>query len=269
MSPTKRRLIITLVTLLLVAMVPAAVMAAGTFDDDDGSIFESHIEWLASAGVTLGCNPAEGNTKFCPNDNVTRGQMAAFMRRFAQYLDAEDGTPALADEAADARLLDGKNAIDFQPNDSAFDTADLSVSTNGTRTVVEADISTTDGSLYACLIGAEATADIRVHASATVTGLGSGEEASFRLTDEDGSISGSNRYVASSVGYGNFAIDWLYELVPGGDMTFSLENYENSGDTFTITNAVILVEVLSDTRCKGGGIIIFPNEPAHVSADDL
>jgi hypothetical protein len=112
MSPTKRRLTITLVTLLLVALVPAAVMAAGgTFTDDDDSIFESNIEWLASADVTKGCNPAEGNTKFCPNDNVTRGQMAAFMQRFAQYLGAEDGTPAQADNAA---TLDGQPAIDYR-----------------------------------------------------------------------------------------------------------------------------------------------------------
>ncbi len=51
------------------------------FIDDDGSIFESAIDKLATAGVTRGCNPKEGNTKFCPNSNVTRGQMAAFLRR--------------------------------------------------------------------------------------------------------------------------------------------------------------------------------------------
>jgi hypothetical protein len=50
------------------------------FIDDDGSVFESDIERLAAAGITYGCNPPS-NTRFCPGDTVTRGQMAAFLRR--------------------------------------------------------------------------------------------------------------------------------------------------------------------------------------------
>jgi len=51
------------------------------FTDDDDSIFEADIDRLATAGVTKGCNPSEGNTKFCPTNFVTRGQMAAFLFR--------------------------------------------------------------------------------------------------------------------------------------------------------------------------------------------
>jgi len=50
------------------------------FDDDNDSIFEGDIDRLATAGVTRGCNPPD-NTHFCPNDYVTRGQMAAFLHR--------------------------------------------------------------------------------------------------------------------------------------------------------------------------------------------
>jgi hypothetical protein len=50
------------------------------FSDDNGSKFESDIESLAAAGITTGCNPPS-NTKFCPNDYVTRGQMAEFLAR--------------------------------------------------------------------------------------------------------------------------------------------------------------------------------------------
>ncbi|MDH4117739.1 MAG: S-layer homology domain-containing protein [Acidimicrobiia bacterium] len=32
---------------------------------------------LAASGITTGCT----STAFCPNDVVTRGQMAAFLRR--------------------------------------------------------------------------------------------------------------------------------------------------------------------------------------------
>jgi peptidoglycan hydrolase-like amidase len=50
------------------------------FVDDNGSIFEKAINQMAEAKITLGCNPP-ANDRYCPNDNVTRGQMAAFFRR--------------------------------------------------------------------------------------------------------------------------------------------------------------------------------------------
>ncbi len=50
------------------------------FDDDNNSVFESDIDKLAVAGVTLGCNPPINNN-FCPGNDVTRAQMAAFLRR--------------------------------------------------------------------------------------------------------------------------------------------------------------------------------------------
>ena len=39
----------------------------------------SGTTWTADAGITLGCDP-EG-ILFCPDDPVTRGQMAAFLHR--------------------------------------------------------------------------------------------------------------------------------------------------------------------------------------------
>jgi parallel beta-helix repeat protein len=50
------------------------------FVDDDGSVFEADIARLAGAGITRGCDPPV-NDRFCPGDPVTRGQMAAFLRR--------------------------------------------------------------------------------------------------------------------------------------------------------------------------------------------
>jgi hypothetical protein len=50
------------------------------FTDDDGHLFESSIDRLGAAGITAGCNPP-ANDRFCPDDYVTRGQMAAFLRR--------------------------------------------------------------------------------------------------------------------------------------------------------------------------------------------
>jgi hypothetical protein len=51
-----------------------------TFRDDDTSVFETDIDALATSGITKGCNPP-ANDRFCPDDAVTRAQMAAFLFR--------------------------------------------------------------------------------------------------------------------------------------------------------------------------------------------
>ncbi len=53
---------------------------ADYFIDDENSPFENHINRIAEAKITLGCNPPT-NDRFCPYDTVTRGQMAAFFKR--------------------------------------------------------------------------------------------------------------------------------------------------------------------------------------------
>ncbi|MDH4118785.1 MAG: S-layer homology domain-containing protein [Acidimicrobiia bacterium] len=50
---------------------------AASFTDMAGSVFEGDVSWLAATGVTRGCTSSE----FCPESPVTRGQMAAFLRR--------------------------------------------------------------------------------------------------------------------------------------------------------------------------------------------
>jgi hypothetical protein len=68
----------------------------GHFDDvpADHTFFDD-VEWLARSGITLGCNPPD-DTLFCPNDPVTRGQMAAFLDR---ALDLPDAPDAFTDDA--------------------------------------------------------------------------------------------------------------------------------------------------------------------------
>jgi hypothetical protein len=61
-----------------------------TFVDDEDSIFEADIEWIAARGITRGCNPP-ANTRYCPDSYVTRGQMAAFLVRALGYTDDGGG----------------------------------------------------------------------------------------------------------------------------------------------------------------------------------
>ena len=51
--------------------------APDAFTDDETSIHEPNINLVAREGVATGC----GNNKYCPTQNVTRGQMAAFLHR--------------------------------------------------------------------------------------------------------------------------------------------------------------------------------------------
>ncbi len=57
-----------------------ALGGSSVFQDSTASVFAADIEWLASTGVTRGCNPS-ANSLFCPDDPVTRGQMAALLVR--------------------------------------------------------------------------------------------------------------------------------------------------------------------------------------------
>ncbi|MFO7291836.1 MAG: S-layer homology domain-containing protein [Actinomycetes bacterium] len=70
-----------LASLLMVGSVAyAALPPGGTFRDDDASVHQGNIEAIAAAGITRGCNPPD-NDLFCPDEPVSRGQMAAFLHR--------------------------------------------------------------------------------------------------------------------------------------------------------------------------------------------
>lgn len=82
-----RRVMAVSVVLGLLAASALPVLAAlppgGTFTDDDGSVHEGYIEALVAQGITTGC----GEDLFCPDDPVTRGQMAAFLNRALPFPD--------------------------------------------------------------------------------------------------------------------------------------------------------------------------------------
>lgn len=104
--------IVALVTAVVVA--PLTAWATHTFTDVPSShVFHEDIDWLKEAGVTLGCNPPD-NTRYCPDDTVTRGQMSAFMRRLA------------TNQVVDAGTLQGEGVGAF-PSDLSWREATASV----------------------------------------------------------------------------------------------------------------------------------------------
>ncbi|MDJ0792449.1 MAG: S-layer homology domain-containing protein [Acidimicrobiia bacterium] len=74
------------------------------FTDDNGSVFEADIEKLAQAGITKGCNPPS-NTRFCPDNPVTRAQMATFLTRALGLDPIEVGPPPGLPAEDDAALV--------------------------------------------------------------------------------------------------------------------------------------------------------------------
>jgi hypothetical protein len=80
--PRRRRgLAVAGVVLAIVAVaVPVGVFAGHQFTDvPQSNTFHGSIDKIKTAGITAGCSA----TKYCPNDPVTRGQMAAFLTRAA------------------------------------------------------------------------------------------------------------------------------------------------------------------------------------------
>jgi hypothetical protein len=54
---------------------------------------------LAEAGITKGCNPP-GNDRLCPDDPVTRGQMAAVLTRALGFPDRRGRSPTPEDRCS-------------------------------------------------------------------------------------------------------------------------------------------------------------------------
>ena len=71
---SQRGLIVAGVMVAAMSSIAAAASLppGGTFTDDNGSIHEANIEAIAAAAITRGCNPP-ANTRFCPDQVVTRG----------------------------------------------------------------------------------------------------------------------------------------------------------------------------------------------------
>lgn len=86
--------------------INALDMVDDRFTDDDGSVHATNIDLIAAAGITLGCNPPD-NTEYCPDRDISRGEMAAFLDR---ALNLNDGDDAFTDD--DDSIFEGNiNAI--------------------------------------------------------------------------------------------------------------------------------------------------------------
>ncbi len=61
-------------------LLKAQAAYKGQFLDDEGNTHEANIDKIFAAGITYGCNPPL-NDEYCPDRDITRGEMSAFIVR--------------------------------------------------------------------------------------------------------------------------------------------------------------------------------------------
>ncbi len=113
----RRSLAITLFVALSLLLFSLGAFAFHDFSDvDSAAFYHDDVHWLKEIGITLGC----GGTLFCPNDPVTRGQMAAFLHRASRVHELPSFSRTTLDSAGDVGLpssitigADGRGLISY------------------------------------------------------------------------------------------------------------------------------------------------------------
>lgn len=102
MLSSPRRRITTALLAVAILIVPVGVLAANEFTDVPNShLFHGDIAWMADNAITSGC----GDVNYCPDDNVTRGEMAAFMKRLATKKVVDAATAVTSENGAVAHAI--------------------------------------------------------------------------------------------------------------------------------------------------------------------
>jgi hypothetical protein len=131
-----------LIAIAVLLTVPGTALAVHRFADvTEGATHAEGIEWLADAGVTTGCD----KDHYCPDQYVTRAQMATFLCRISGNCGTGPSIDAATlagmdpatfvregDPVGDADTLDGLDSVDFLVATDPVDAATLDgVDSNG------------------------------------------------------------------------------------------------------------------------------------------
>ena len=175
------------VALSLLTTSAVAQNCDGFTDVLASSPFCPDVTWLATYGVTKGCAPSQ----FCPNQSVTRLQMAAFMHRLGE-------NPA---------FVNGGNAFGAIASLGTTDNWELNVIVDGTRVValqpaIDTNIYGYNPNVIAGQVGNSVSAGV---AGATIAGGGGcnpgtggscGSASSNQVTGVFGTVGGGNANTA-------------------------------------------------------------------------
>ena len=105
----KTALLAVLIATMMV--VPIAAYAISSFTDVPVSaFFHNSVDWMKTNNITVGCNPP-ANDKYCPNDDVSRGEMAVFFKRLAENKVVDAATAVTATNATNATNADNADTV--------------------------------------------------------------------------------------------------------------------------------------------------------------
>jgi hypothetical protein len=108
MINTKRFLTATAIAAALVGSGVAAANVGGFDDVPDDHTHAEGIQWLVDNGITSGCDA----DSFCPSQSVSRAQMATFMMKLADVVEA----PPAPGESVEFELVQSTMEL----NDQSF-----------------------------------------------------------------------------------------------------------------------------------------------------
>jgi hypothetical protein len=129
------------------SQTPATFLLFTALSDVETSVFVEDIVWLAEEAITKGCNPPD-NDMFCPQNVVTRGQMAAFLVRFL----------GLTDDGGGNTFTDDNDSI-FQDDIAKLATAGITQGCNAAGTEFCPDQRVSRGQMSAFLVRAVGLTD--------------------------------------------------------------------------------------------------------------
>ena len=111
----KRWTLVAAAAIAILVVSGSMVVANHDFSDVPSSAFyHEHVSTISALGITAGC----GGGKYCPDANVTRGQMATFLARTA-------GLYRVAHAQASTVLVDTEPTSALQMKLTAFASCDL------------------------------------------------------------------------------------------------------------------------------------------------
>ena len=154
----RRRLALATLLIALLMLTPLSLAAANFTDLNPGSVHNTDINTIADAGITLGC---EANARYCPNDFVTREQMASFLARTAGL-----GGNAPVVNAATAVTAQTAGTIANQANSATI--AATSANTANTIVLRDGNGNFTAGTITGNLTGTATNATNAVNANTAI-----------------------------------------------------------------------------------------------------
>jgi hypothetical protein len=230
--PRARATLLGVALVALLALSPLTAIAANFVDLNPGSGHNPNINAIADAGISLGC--VSDGSRYCPNDLVTREQMASFLARTAG-LGANKPVANAATLALDNPAVGGPT---YAANDL------LRVAVAGEVEDNQIDFTGTNNNFQTLLslnLTAPQAGYVLVNASVTsitfdTSGCPCNTGARIRHTTGNVALFSANESIqnapASSVNAGTISQTWVF-AVGAGVNTFSLD-----GSRFTGTGAI-------------------------------